>query len=118
MGVAGTRLGPGVRVQENSRAGTWDVSWEVGPRTFHKLGLVFVVLWMALGAGVRFGLAAESRTGVSVVKHQDGYTITAPGYQASVGLDGNLHSFRIGDVEMLDDRVGIRWAPSSTLPRR
>ncbi len=62
---------------------------------------------MALVGGVQFGLAAEDQSGVSLVKHQNGYTITAPAYQASIGLDGNLHSFRIGEVEMLDDQVGI-----------
>ncbi len=83
-----------------------DVSWEVAPRTFHRLGLICAFGWLALVGGSRWGLAAEDRSGVHLVKQQDGYTVTAPGYQAAIGLDGNLHSFRIGDVQMLDDKVG------------
>jgi len=36
-----------------------------------------------------------------------GYAIDASGYHASIGADGNLHSLRVGETEMIDDRVAI-----------
>jgi len=36
-----------------------------------------------------------------------GFLVQAPGYRATVGADGNLHSFAVGNTELLDDRVAI-----------
>ena len=56
-------------------------------------------------AAVRRG----GRAGAPVAKVQEDGSIAvdAQGYNALIGADGNLHSFRVGDVEMLDDRIAI-----------
>jgi cephalosporin-C deacetylase len=36
-----------------------------------------------------------------------GLDIKAPDYQARVGSDGNLHSLRVGDTEMIDDKTAF-----------
>jgi cephalosporin-C deacetylase len=61
-------------------------------------------VFLAGGNGMAGGGAAGH--GVSVTAREEGgYVAAAPGYRAEVGADGNLHSFRVGGVEMLDGRT-------------
>ena len=60
---------------------------------------------LATGEAVR---AAPGPRNPVVEAHPDGgYSIIGRNYQALVAADGNLHSLRVGDAEMLDDRVAI-----------
>ncbi len=36
-----------------------------------------------------------------------GFLVKAPGYRAALGADGNLHSFQVGESNLLDDQVAI-----------
>jgi len=78
-----------------------------------------ILAWfiLALAAGVVLG-AAESggriapgtaRAGsVKLAPQPEGGIVAeAATYRAFIGADGNLHSLRVGDTEMLDDRVAI-----------
>jgi cephalosporin-C deacetylase len=48
------------------------------------------------GGGVTLRVAADG-----------GLEITAPGYRARLGSDGNLHSLRAGNTELLDDKISL-----------
>ncbi|UCC69327.1 MAG: acetylxylan esterase [Armatimonadota bacterium] len=65
----------------------------------------------ALGAAERGGAATHHPgrgAAVSVAAQQEGsLLVEAATYRALLGKDGNLHSLRVGGVEMLDDRVAI-----------
>jgi cephalosporin-C deacetylase len=73
--------------------------------------LALLVLVLAARVGFAAGAsAADSSRPINPVLHAqpDGSTLVeAPGYLALIGADGNLHSFRVADVEMLDDQVGV-----------
>ena len=64
---------------------------------------------MASGAAEGGAAGATARGGdVALTPQPDGSTVVdAPRYRALIGADGNLHSLRIGEAEMLDDRVAI-----------
>ncbi|MBN1458020.1 MAG: alpha/beta fold hydrolase [Armatimonadetes bacterium] len=74
---------------------------------------LLVLLMAAVGEwyGASPTEAAASRTGgpsPTIFFSDDGGAIVeTSAYRASVGADGNLHSLRVGDVEMLDDQVAI-----------
>jgi len=57
----------------------------------------------AEGAGSR---AAQFSLTLSV-SDDGGAVVETPSYRATIGADGNLHSLRVGEMEMLDDRVAI-----------
>jgi cephalosporin-C deacetylase len=72
------------------------------------VSLIAAACCLALVGGLVPGVAAEGpSTRVWAAKREDGTLFTTPAYRALVGTDGNLHSLRVGDVEMLDDRTGI-----------
>jgi len=77
------------------------VMWRV---VLAVLVLVLVVP-QSPGAAVRTGRVPR----VPFVEPQDDGSMVAraPSYKARVGADGNLHSFRIANTELLDDRVAI-----------
>ncbi len=78
-----------------------------------------ILAWfgLALAAGVVLGAAepggrsapAPARVdAVRLAPQPDGGIVAeAATYRAFIGQDGNLHSLRVGDTEMLDDRVAI-----------
>lgn len=52
--------------------------------------------------------AAQGETAVSLQLSPDGgLEVKAPAYQARIGSDGNLHSLRVGETEMLDDETSF-----------
>jgi cephalosporin-C deacetylase len=64
----------------------------------------------ASGAQQGEGAPMRARSGAPAVvaSQADGtFIVEAVGYRAVIGADGNLHSFRVGDAEMLDDRIAI-----------
>jgi cephalosporin-C deacetylase len=71
--------------------------------------LLAAVLGALAGGPAEAAVArAPRRPEVSVTPQQDGsFLIQARSYRALVGADGNLHSLRVGETEMLDDRSGI-----------
>ena len=99
------------RVQSSSITAHAGVSREVAPRTFRRLSLVATLSCLALVSGARAGAAGQGRTppseGVALVRQDGGFIVSTPAYRAVIGGDGNLHSFRVGEAEMLDDRVGL-----------
>ena len=76
---------------------------------------VAALLLLAAVLGALAGWPAEAavargprRPDLSVTPQEDGsFLIQARSYRALVGADGNLHSLRVGETEMLDDRSGI-----------
>jgi len=74
--------------------------------------LVSILLLIALFTGfisLLPGAAAPAASSeVSLQLSPDGgLEVTAPAYHARIGSDGNLHSLRVGDTEMLDDRASF-----------
>jgi len=61
----------------------------------------------AQGAVRRGGRAAAAASAVTTPQEDGSIVVGAGGYRALLGADGNLHSLRVGDVEMLDDRIAI-----------
>jgi cephalosporin-C deacetylase len=71
--------------------------------------VAFALVLAASGtaAGGGGGIGGDTR-GVSVAAREEGgYVADAPSYRAEVGADGNLHSLRVGEIEMLDDRTAV-----------
>lgn len=66
--------------------------------------LLFVAVCSALA---RAGAAAVSTLPTLQQQPDQSWLVEAAGYRAVIGPDGNLHSFRVGDDEMLDDRIAI-----------
>ena len=60
--------------------------------------------WPAEAAGAR----NPRRPGPALTSQPDGsFAVAASSYQAIIGADGNLHSLRVGETEMLDDKTAI-----------
>lgn len=77
------------------------------PRAAHKLLIVTAVLTLLTRApGALLASVPAVRVTVSA-RPEGGYEAIAHGYRAVIGADGNLHSFQVDGVEMIDDRVGI-----------
>ncbi len=81
-----------------------------------RRGLILAVAFFALCAALASGLcrAAGASPGVRrepdvLLESLEDGSVEARGatYRAVIGSDGNLHSFRVGDVEMLDDDIAI-----------
>jgi cephalosporin-C deacetylase len=57
---------------------------------------------------------------VQIAPQAGGYQVTAPGYVALVGADGNLHSLRVNTIELLDDRAagsaGVSYFVEKPIP--
>ncbi len=78
---------------------------------------VLACLFLALAAGGAFGASRPTDTAahpyappshVKLIPQPEGSVLVeASGYRALIGQDGNLHSLRVGETEMLDDRVAI-----------
>lgn len=75
---------------------------------WNKPGPLLACLLLALAYGAAAG-GGQAAGGRAVVTPQDdgSHVVQAPTYRAVIGADGNLHSFRVGDVEMIDDRTAI-----------
>jgi cephalosporin-C deacetylase len=64
--------------------------------------LLFLLLWTAAAWA-----ASPAGDRVTITPQPDGgYLAQCAAYRAMVGPDGNLHSLRVGDTELLDDQVG------------
>lgn len=63
----------------------------------------------ASGAGAAPGGSSSSGVRSAEARRQPDGTVlvVSPSYQAVIGSDGNLHSFRVGDAELIDDRIDI-----------
>ena len=68
--------------------------------------LACVLVALAYGAAAGGGHAESGRASVTL-QDEGSYLIEAATYRAVVGADGNLHSLRGGDVEMIDGRIAI-----------
>ncbi len=79
------------------------------PGPFLALAIVALLSAWTLCDRAQGAVGRGPRAGDPVAKaQQDGsIAVSARGYEALIGADGNLHSFRVGDVEMLDDRIAI-----------
>jgi len=77
--------------------------FRVGP----LLGALALVLVSPRALGAASGSSMSARLAQLRPQAEGGFLVDAPGYQAAVGADGNLHSFRVGDNELLDDKVAI-----------
>ena len=79
------------------------------PGPFLALAIVALSSAWTLCDRAQGAVRRGARAGDPVAKaQQDGsIAVAAQGYDALIGADGNLHSFRVGDVEMLDDRIAI-----------
>jgi cephalosporin-C deacetylase len=77
----------------------------------YKLLALAALLLLPIEQGRSFGAARPGRsfgTGVTITAAPEGgFVVGAPSYRALIGPDGNLHSLRIADSELLDDRVAI-----------
>lgn len=72
------------------------------------LALAAGVVLGAAETGVRTAPGIARATDVELVPQPEGGIVAeAATYRAFIGADGNLHSLRVGDTEMLDDRVAI-----------
>jgi len=71
------------------------------------LGALALVLVPQPGLCAASGSSTSARPLTVQPRPDGGFLVEAPGYRAVVGADGNLHSFRVGDTEMLDDQVAI-----------
>ena len=70
--------------------------------------LILILLLALLGTGQGFAQTATESGELTLQLASDGgLEITTPAYRARIGADGNLHSLRVGDTEMLDDRVSF-----------
>jgi cephalosporin-C deacetylase-like acetyl esterase len=71
--------------------------------------MVFLLILAMPAALAAAGRAGEVPRAMTTSDHRpDGsLVVTAPGWRATVGADGNLHSFQVGETELLDDRVGV-----------
>ena len=68
-----------------------------------KKVLVILILLIAV-----LPVAAQSTPTVALQLAPDGgLEVRASGYQARVGSDGNLHSLRVGETELLDDKTSF-----------
>ena len=71
------------------------------------LGMLALVLASQPAWCAASGSSMSARLAALEPQPDGGFLVDAPGYRARVGADGNLHSFQIGDTELLDDRVAI-----------
>jgi hypothetical protein len=49
---------------------------------------------------------ASSAAGIQIVVSNGNYHVTAPSYRARLGADGCLHNLFVGDIDLLDDKIG------------
>jgi cephalosporin-C deacetylase-like acetyl esterase len=73
------------------------------------LALLLVTSGASLASAAAGSARPRERSDQALVQQAaDGsYTIDTRSYHASIGVDGNLHSLRVGETEMIDDRVAI-----------
>jgi cephalosporin-C deacetylase len=70
--------------------------------------LVLVLSFVLLGTSLCLAETAKENGELTLQLASDGgLEITSPSYRARIGADGNFHSLRVGDTEMLDDKVSF-----------
>jgi len=80
----------------------------VTPRAVYNLIAITLSLCLVSLSPTASGAGGTAGPRVAITRQGDGgYLVQSPEYTATLGPDGNLHSFRVDGTELVDDQVGL-----------
>ena len=78
------------------------------PRAVYNLIAITLSLCLVSLSPTASGAGGTAGPRVAITRQGDGgYLVQSPEYTATLGPDGNLHSFRVDGTELVDDQVGL-----------